>query len=217
MHPGASVFRPQRAAHADLVVGVSDGSTLDTAKAVAGLLSGEQSVRAAIAARRRDFDAVPLIAVPTTAGTGSEVTSTATVWDDRAKYKHALSGPRLYPCASIVDPALTMTVPRPMIAGTGLDALAHTMESAWSVNATETSIGHACGLLLGALARYNAAVADDNCQDVRGGRPCALGHAQNLRRPWRRRRRCGGAMHQRHNQGDRARLFLPISRGSILI
>jgi phosphonoacetaldehyde reductase len=133
------VLTRARAAEVDLVVGIGGGSVLDTAKTVAALVRSDLALRDALV-RKPALDPLPFIAIPTTAGTGSEVTPFATVWDDTAKLKYSIGGANLYPTAAIVDPALTGGMPRAVAAGTGLDALTHAMEACWSVNATEESI-----------------------------------------------------------------------------
>ena len=82
---------------------------------------------------------VPIIAVPTTAGTGSEVTSWATVWDAANGSKYSLAHPRLYPETAVLDPALIVAAPRGLTLATGLDALSHALESIWNVNANPVS------------------------------------------------------------------------------
>uniref|UniRef100_UPI0013D91814 iron-containing alcohol dehydrogenase n=1 Tax=Serratia marcescens TaxID=615 RepID=UPI0013D91814 len=64
---------------------------------------------------------VPIVAVPTTSGTGSEVTCWATVWDTDAKKKYSLARPNLYPEHAILDPELTLGIPRALTLSTGLD------------------------------------------------------------------------------------------------
>jgi alcohol dehydrogenase len=86
---------------------------------------------------------IPIIAVPTTAGTGSEVTSWATVWDAANGKKYSLAHPRLYPEVAVLDPALTLGAPRGLTLATGLDALSHALESIWNVNGNPISANYA--------------------------------------------------------------------------
>ena len=81
--------------------------------------------------------------MPTTAGTGSEVTSWATVWDTQSGKKYSLSRPNLYPKHALVDPTLMIGKPRQLTISTGLDALSHALESLWNVNANPISAHHA--------------------------------------------------------------------------
>lgn len=124
---------------ADMIVAVGGGSTLDTAKVVAAFAQETCSVAQGLTSGVRNTAALPLVAVPTTAGTGSEVTSTATVWDDVTGTKHSLSGPDLFPLVAVIDPDFIATVPPLHLASTCLDALSHALEGAWSVNSTDES------------------------------------------------------------------------------
>lgn len=113
----------------DLVIGVGGGSCLDMAKCVAILLTH--------GGRPQDYygeflvpgPVMPLIAVPTTAGTGSEVTPVAVLSDEERQLKVGISSPHLIPTASICDPDLTMTCPASLTAIAGADALTHAIEA----------------------------------------------------------------------------------------
>ena len=80
-----------------------------------------------------------LIAVPTTAGTGSEVTPWATVWDREQQRKHSLHLPETWPEAAIVDPVLMRSLPDAVTLQSGLDALSHALEAIWNRNANPVS------------------------------------------------------------------------------
>jgi alcohol dehydrogenase len=80
-----------------------------------------------------------MIAIPTTAGTGSEVTSWGTVWDELDGSKHSISHPRLFPEAALLVPELTLTASAELTLVTGLDAISHCMESIWNRRATVIS------------------------------------------------------------------------------
>lgn len=127
----------------EAIVAVGGGSAIDTAKALmVGTASGRFDELIAqltaggpyVPARVRS-----LIAVPTTAGTGSEVTPWATVWDRAAGRKHSLHLRETWPEAAIVDPDLMLTLPRPVTLQSALDALSHALESIWNVNANPVS------------------------------------------------------------------------------
>jgi len=127
------------------VVALGGGSVMDAAKAiVVALASGEgmavvdRCVRAN-ALLPDGLAMLPLFCIPTTAGTGSEVTKTATLWDGATRAKYSLCDPRLFPKAAILDPLLTVSCPRELTLSTGLDALSHAMESIWNVNRTPIS------------------------------------------------------------------------------
>jgi alcohol dehydrogenase len=118
----------------DVVVAVGGGSAMDCAKAAAALAAGDlPSIRAIHSAGVPLGPArVPVIAVPTTAGTGSEVTPFAVLNDPEKRVKGPIAGDALYPIHAVVDPALTCSLPRKTTVVTGLDALSHAIEGYWS-------------------------------------------------------------------------------------
>jgi alcohol dehydrogenase class IV len=127
-----------RAASPDIVVAVGGGSVLDTAKLVNALAHQEAEPLAIVQGREQvRVPGVPLIAVPTTAGSGSEATHFAVVYVERSKY--SLASPLLLPKAAIVDPALTFSLTPRLTAVTGMDAFAQAVESYWSVHSTDGS------------------------------------------------------------------------------
>jgi phosphonate metabolism-associated iron-containing alcohol dehydrogenase len=123
-----------------VVVGLGGGSALDTAKALGFVLGAgtPEALRQHFehGAALPDARPLPLIAVPTTAGTGSEVTPFATIWDLARAKKYSLAGPRLYPSVALLDPTLTLSLPREVTVSTGLDALSQGFEAIWNRNAT---------------------------------------------------------------------------------
>jgi alcohol dehydrogenase class IV len=80
-----------------------------------------------------------MVFVPTTAGTGSEVTRWATMWDFETRRKYSLEGYGMYPTHAVIDPTLTLTLPPLYTATTGVDALSHAMEAFWNRNANPIS------------------------------------------------------------------------------
>jgi alcohol dehydrogenase len=127
----AALLRDQR--H-DVVVAVGGGSAMDCAKAAACLAAGHlPSIRAVHSAGVPLGSArLPVIAVPTTAGTGSEVTPFAVLNDPEKQFKGPIAGEALYPIHAVVDPELTHSLPRQVTLVTGLDALSHAIEGYWS-------------------------------------------------------------------------------------
>jgi phosphonate metabolism-associated iron-containing alcohol dehydrogenase len=127
----------------EALIAVGGGSAIDTAKALmVGTSSGGFEELVALLARGTPFAAhsvKPLIAVPTTAGTGSEVTPWATIWDRKAGVKHSLQLPQTWPEAAIVDPEVMLSLPQPVTVQSALDALSHALESIWNVNANPFS------------------------------------------------------------------------------
>lgn len=131
------------AEQAEVLVAVGGGSAIDTAKALmVGTRSGRFDDLVAALAAGGPF--VParvktLIAVPTTAGTGSEVTPWATIWDREAQRKHSLHLAETWPSIAIVDPELMLSLPASVTLQSGLDALSHALEAIWNVNANALS------------------------------------------------------------------------------
>lgn len=126
--------------HCDAVVAIGGGSTLDTAKALmvrtATGTFDELLQSLSKGASFKPARTKPLIAIPTTAGTGSEVTPYATIWDaapERMK-KYSLQLRETWPEAAIVDPELTLSLPLEVTLHSGLDALSHCLEAIWNVH-----------------------------------------------------------------------------------
>ena len=128
-----------------VVVALGGGSVIDAAKVLAASNNGFNPVRHFLETGEDEdqLGSYPLIAIPTTAGTGSEVTQWATVWDTDAQKKYSLSRPALYPTHAIVDPELMLGLPRDLTISTGLDALSHALESLWNRNTNPVSANHA--------------------------------------------------------------------------
>lgn len=112
----------------DLIVAIGGGSCIDTAKAVAVMMTNEGYIGDYI---HQDFalKPLPLIAIPTTAGTGSEVTKVTVIINTVTDVKMMISKPELLPSVSIVDPKLTLSCPPSVTAATGIDALCHAIEA----------------------------------------------------------------------------------------
>ena len=123
--------RKAREFGADVVLGLGGGSSLDTAKAIAVESTHAGSCWDYLFFRETQptEKTLPIVAVTTTSGTGSQVTQVAVVTNPREKNKSALFHARLYPKISIVDPQLMLSVPPQVTAATGFDVLAHAFES----------------------------------------------------------------------------------------
>jgi alcohol dehydrogenase class IV len=127
-----------REAGADVVVAVGGGSVLDSAKAVAGVAPNEGSIRdylEQVGDRKLAKPPLPLIAVPTTAGSGSEATKNAVIRVPDLKVKRSIRHDLLVPRVAIVDPDLSAAAPRPVAASAGLDAFTHLLEGYVSTGA----------------------------------------------------------------------------------
>ncbi|RLE23409.1 MAG: alcohol dehydrogenase, partial [Actinobacteria bacterium] len=115
----------------DLIVAVGGGSVIDLAKSVRVLAPQEATLRSVITGDAAiDRTGVPLIAIPTTAGTGSETTHFSVVYVDGIK--HSFASETIRPDFALLDPQLTYSAPPSVTAATGLDALSQAMESLWS-------------------------------------------------------------------------------------
>jgi alcohol dehydrogenase len=130
--------------HLDCIVAFGGGSAIDSAKVFALGLSPacrNLSIRElmGVASNLITGSALPLYALSTTAGTGSEVTPYATIWDHSERRKLSLAGPAVYPHTAFVDPELSDAVPLNVTLNTGLDAINQAAESIWNRNMTPMS------------------------------------------------------------------------------
>jgi len=113
----------------DLVVGVGGGSALDTSKAIGLMLVHPGNIRDYVGLDKVPGPGAPVIAVPTTAGTGSEMTRFSVLSDKKAKVKLSVGSMYNCPTLALCDPELTVTLPAHITAATGMDALTHALES----------------------------------------------------------------------------------------
>ena len=129
------------------VVGLGGGSALDTAKILSVWLANPKNSFQDIVTREASAagNEVPIITVPTTAGTGAEVTPFATAWDMQLKKKYSVSGVR--PKVAILDAGLTVSLGHENTLYPGLDAMSHALESLWNINRTELTSGYATNAL----------------------------------------------------------------------
>ncbi|OYN65403.1 iron-containing alcohol dehydrogenase [Bacillus safensis] len=122
---GAELFRKEQAS---AVIAIGGGSPMDTAKAIALLGPNGGIPEDYISGKKAYANLSPLICIPTTAGTGSEVTRSSVITLAASNKKITLKHALLRPTISILDPALTLTVPKSITAATGVDALVHAIE-----------------------------------------------------------------------------------------
>lgn len=113
----------------DVVVGVGGGSSLDTAKAIGLMLNNPGHIRDYVGIDMVPNPSVPVIAIPTTAGTGSEITIWSVLSDKKEKVKVSVGSVYNCPNLALCDPELTVSLPAHITAATGMDALTHAMES----------------------------------------------------------------------------------------
>jgi alcohol dehydrogenase len=158
-----------RAAHPDTLIALGGGSTIDTAKALARLLTQPEGTCLMALLREGapvvNASAVPIAAIPTTAGTGAEVTPFGTVWNHAEKKKYSIVGEDLFSRLAILDPELTLGMPTEITVASGLDAISHAMESAWNRNATPVTLGLATKSLQ--LSMQSLAAATENPDNVK--------------------------------------------------
>ena len=125
--------RLARAHEADCVIGIGGGSAMDTAKFVAAIARQDESALGFFNGERPfPEERLPILAVPTTSGTGSEVTQVSVI--SYGNTKRTINHPVFMPSVALVDPDLSDTVPGRIVMCTGLDALAHALEGYWSRN-----------------------------------------------------------------------------------
>jgi alcohol dehydrogenase class IV len=123
------ILSAARKQNIDSVLGIGGGSVIDVAKLVAALFDGQQNTTDVFGINLLRGRGLALVCLPTTAGTGAEVSPNAILLDEAAELKKGVVSPHLVPDAAFVDPLLTLTVPPVVTAATGLDALTHCIEA----------------------------------------------------------------------------------------
>ena len=121
---------------AELLIGLGGGSSIDITKTTAVMVTNDGPISEYFGIDLIPNPGLPTIMVPTTAGTGSEVTPIAILSDEGEKLKKGIVSPYMYPSAGILDPELTIGLPPHVTAATGMDALIHAIEAYTSINAT---------------------------------------------------------------------------------
>ncbi len=143
------VLKKARAFRADAVAGIGGGSVMDTSKLVAAMVRSRQETADVLKDTGRLRREVCLVCLPTTSGTGSEVSPNVLLYDAAAGQKVAVIHPCLVPDAAYADPSLTLGLPPALTASTGMDALTHCIEAYTNVNAhTVTDIYALSGIRL---------------------------------------------------------------------
>ena len=112
----------------DCIVAIGGGSPLDCAKAISVMATHRGAVRHYADSKNITNETLPLIAIPTTAGTGSEVTFGAVITDTQEHFKFTIKHAKTAPKIALVDPALTVSMPPALTSATGMDALTHAIE-----------------------------------------------------------------------------------------
>ncbi len=153
----------------DVLVAVGGGSSIDSAKAMGILVNNGGSIR--------DYEGMdlfanpipPLIAIPTTAGTGSEVTPYSVITNTDDNYKMAPSGWKLVPMVALVDPVMMASMPPNLTAATGMDALSHAIEAVYSNYAMPQTDALAYASMKLVVRHLGPAVADGSNMEAREG------------------------------------------------
>ncbi|MBN2062563.1 MAG: iron-containing alcohol dehydrogenase, partial [Deltaproteobacteria bacterium] len=123
----------------DCLLGIGGGSAMDLAKALSVLGTNKGKVAEYLGVDLVKKPPLPLLVVPTTAGSGSEVTRVAVLSDRKKKSKAGIVSPFIPPRTAILDPVLLTTLPSTVIAETGIDALSHAIESFYSLGSNPVS------------------------------------------------------------------------------
>jgi len=128
-------LKAYREAQADFLIAVGGGSPIDAAKAIGALAANPGKISDFMGPNKIPKPGAPLIAIPTTAGTGSEVTQFTIITDPSREVKMLIASPHIMPRVALVDPLMTLQMPQRITAATGLDALTHAIEAYVSVKA----------------------------------------------------------------------------------
>ena len=164
----ADVAAKAEGANADCIIAFGGGSAMDCAKATAVVLHDKCESGELLNGHVIDGE-LPIIAIPTTAGTGSEVTAGAVLSDKEKGIKAAIFSPHIFPAIALVDPELTYTVPAKVTASTGLDVLAHAFDAMTSVKANPATDAIALGAAKLAVKYLQRAVKDGSDKEARAG------------------------------------------------
>lgn len=130
IYEGVRVYKEN---NCDFIITIGGGSALDAAKAIGLLITNSGDISDYMGLGKVKRPIPPLVAVPTTAGTGSEATQYTIITDTKSDVKMLIGSPYLIPTIAVVDPLYTMSVPASVTAATGIDALTHSIEGYTSV------------------------------------------------------------------------------------
>jgi len=146
----------------DLIIGIGGGSSMDIASITSVMLTNPGTVYDHFGVNLVKNPGVPVILIPTTAGTGAEVTPNAILTDTKAKLKKAVVSPFILPRVAIIDPLLTVSMPPSVTSSSGIDALTHAVESYTSNNANILTDLFAKEAMILIGRRLRTAVANGN-------------------------------------------------------
>jgi alcohol dehydrogenase class IV len=156
---------------AQIVIGLGGGSSMDTAKAISVIMTNGGSASDYFGWDKFTKMPLPVICIPTTAGTGSEVTyaSVVTVKNEKEAFKYAISSARLSAKVAILDPNLMLTAPPHVAAFCGMDALAHSVEAFFNLNQSPVSDVYAIEAMKLVNKHLRAYVANRRDMEAAGG------------------------------------------------
>ncbi|MFT4145414.1 MAG: iron-containing alcohol dehydrogenase family protein [Mobilitalea sp.] len=159
-----------REAKADCIVGLGGGSALDVAKIVACLVDADGSIYDYYAGGSKTLShrKAKLICIPTTAGTGSEVTNVGVYTNSKAGIKMPMVTDEFWADVAIIDPELTYTLPASVTASTGMDAFCHAIEAYWNKQSQPICDMLAMGALKAILENIKTAYEEPGNQEARG-------------------------------------------------
>lgn len=152
-----------------VIIGLGGGSALDAAKAIALLGTNSGKIEDYEGREKYTVPPLPVIAIPTTCGTGSEVTWVSVVTHTERRFKMSIKGPAMFPEVALIDPDLLVTLPQDLIGSTGMDALTHAVE-AYTVKSanfiTDIFARKAMSLIFDSLERaYRNINGDDEARE----------------------------------------------------
>lgn len=140
VHAGLAIMKAE---NCQAVLAIGGGSAMDCGKIIAAAMTNKKSVQKLTGLFKLRANPRPIFVIPTTAGTGSEVTTAAVISNPAAKAKNPIVDPRLCPMMAALDPSLMTGLPPHITAATGMDALTHAVEAYISANAIEETDLHA--------------------------------------------------------------------------
>lgn len=159
------VYEETKAENIDLVIAVGGGSVLDVGKSLCCLFAEKDltlaSMTELIKNKSYKAPAAKWIGVPTTAGTGSEVTCWATIWDSENSVKYSVDTQSNYAYAAVVDPVLASTMPVQLSVSSALDAVAHAVESYWAKASNAVSRQFALGAISTIMEHMDELISGD--------------------------------------------------------
>ena len=166
VHAGTKIAKDLQA---DCLVAVGGGSPIDCAKSIAVVATHGGAVRDYEGGQKISGNVLPLIAIPTTAGTGSEVTFSSVITDTGEGFKFTVKHPAMAPRIALLDPRMTLTMPPGLTAATGMDALTHAIEG-YTARVSEPLADAAALYAIELVAKYlKTAVFEGDNLEARAG------------------------------------------------